>query len=183
MISEENRIERAFSRRTLVIAVALAMSAYHLWTGYFGAAIPEVHYPIHLLFVLAIVFLNTYRRDASRIGQILGAIYDAVLLAIAAACTGYLFLNAEYLTTRMALFDPVTTVEYVLPERTHVTIEVFNILGQKVRTLVDREEPAGPHSIVWDGTDASGNSVATGLYLYRVQTPDHAETRKMLLLK
>jgi hypothetical protein len=80
-------------------------------------------------------------------------------------------------------FNPVTAVEYVLPERTHVTIEIFNVLGQKVRTLVDREEPAGPHSVVWDGTDANGNSVASGLYLYRVQTADQVETKKMLLLK
>jgi uncharacterized membrane protein YbhN (UPF0104 family) len=59
MISDENRIEHIVSRRTVVVLVALAMSAYHLWTGYFGAAIPEVHYPIHLLFVLTIVFANS----------------------------------------------------------------------------------------------------------------------------
>jgi TRAP transporter 4TM/12TM fusion protein len=114
MISDENRIEHIVSRRTVVVLVALAMSAYHLWTGYFGAAIPEVHYPIHLLFVLTIVFANSDRTNRSPNAKLFGAIYDAVLIAIAVTCTGYLFLNAEYLTTRMSLFDPVTTVEYVL---------------------------------------------------------------------
>jgi hypothetical protein len=80
-------------------------------------------------------------------------------------------------------FNPTTTIRYALPERSRVTIEVLNILGQKVRTLVDREAPAGYYTTTWEGTDASGRSVATGVYLYRFRAGDHAETRKMLLLK
>lgn len=80
-------------------------------------------------------------------------------------------------------FNPATVIEYSLPERSHVVIEVFNVLGQKVRTLVDRDDPAGSYTTAWDGTDASGKAVATGVYLYRFQTDRHAITRKMLLLK
>ncbi|HUV29634.1 MAG TPA: T9SS type A sorting domain-containing protein [Acidobacteriota bacterium] len=80
-------------------------------------------------------------------------------------------------------FNPATTIEYSLRKRGHVTIDVFNVLGQKVRTLVNREEPAGSYTITWNGTDTNGKSVATGLYFYRFQAGDHVETKKMLLLK
>lgn len=80
-------------------------------------------------------------------------------------------------------FNPATNINYSLPEWSHVTIEVFNVLGQKVRSLVDREEAAGSYTVIWDGTDAFGKSVTTGVYLYRFQAGDHIETKKMLLLK
>jgi len=80
-------------------------------------------------------------------------------------------------------FNPVTTIEYSLPDYSHVTIEVYNILGQKVQTLLDRDQALGPYTITWDGTDANSRPVATGAYLYRFQAGDHVETRKMLLLK
>jgi len=80
-------------------------------------------------------------------------------------------------------FNPVTTIEYSLPRRSSVKIDVFNLLGQKVRTLVDREESAGSYTIEWDGTNTSGQSVSTGVYFYRFQADDHVETKKMLLLK
>ncbi|MFC1475223.1 FlgD immunoglobulin-like domain containing protein [Candidatus Zixiibacteriota bacterium] len=80
-------------------------------------------------------------------------------------------------------FNPVTIIKYELPVQSDVTIELFNVLGQKVRTLVNRKEPAGTYTIFWDGTDASGNPVATGLYLYRITAGSFEETRKMLLLK
>jgi len=80
-------------------------------------------------------------------------------------------------------FNPVTTIEYSLPRRSSVKIDVFNLLGQKVRTLVDREESAGTYSIAWDGTSSTGETVSTGVYFYRFQTDDHVETKKMLLLK
>ena len=80
-------------------------------------------------------------------------------------------------------FNPVTTIEYGLPERSHVRIDVYNVLGQKVRTLVDRVTPAGSYTVSWDGTNSSGSPVATGVYLYRFQAAEHVETKKMLLLK
>jgi hypothetical protein len=80
-------------------------------------------------------------------------------------------------------FNPITTIKYSLPNRSHVTIEVYNALGQKVRTLVNREESAGSYTITWDGTNASGKSVSTGVYLYRFQAGNHIESKKMLLLR
>ncbi len=114
MISPENRIDSLFSRQTVTVLLAVGMSAYHLWTGFFGAGIPEVHYPIHLLFVLAIVFASTQRRTGSRWLLGLGGLADMVLIGLAVASTLYLFLNAEYLTQRMALFTRVTPLEFAM---------------------------------------------------------------------
>jgi hypothetical protein len=80
-------------------------------------------------------------------------------------------------------FNPSTRIEYSLPERSHVTISVYNVLGQLVCTLVDREQSAGWYEAIWDGTTASGEPVASGVYLYRFQAGDHVQTKKMLLLK
>lgn len=80
-------------------------------------------------------------------------------------------------------FNPATTIEYSLPEHGHVTIEVFNLLGQKVRTLVDEPKAAGCYQVEWNGQDDAGRTVSTGIYLYRICAGDHRETKKMALVK
>jgi len=80
-------------------------------------------------------------------------------------------------------FNPTTTIEYSVPTRSHVTVEILNLLGQRVRTLIDEMKSAGNYRTEWDGTDAYGKSVSTGVYLYRFRAGDHEETKKMLLIK
>lgn len=80
-------------------------------------------------------------------------------------------------------FNPVTTIRYQLPEDVHVTIGVYNILGQRVRTLVNEEQAPGYYSVIWDGTNQSGMSVSSGMYLYRIQAGGYNEVRKMLFMK
>ena len=79
-------------------------------------------------------------------------------------------------------FNPSTIIPYQLPASTHVRLEVFNVLGQHVATLVDREQPAGRHTATWHGTDAAGRTVAAGLYLYRIRGTGPSETRRMVLV-
>ena len=79
-------------------------------------------------------------------------------------------------------FNPSTIIPYQLPALTHVRLEVFNVLGQHVATLVDREQPAGRHTATWYGTDAAGRAVAAGLYLYRISGTGPSETRRMVLV-
>jgi flagellar hook assembly protein FlgD len=64
-----------------------------------------------------------------------------------------------------------------------VTIEIFNVLGQKVRTLVNEMKSAGSYRTEWDGNDDAGKQVSTGVYLYRFSAGDVVQTKKMVLLK
>ena len=81
-------------------------------------------------------------------------------------------------------FNPETTIRFDLPERMNVTVQVYNILGELVKTLVDNTQmPAGYHSIRWNGTNQMGMSVASGIYLYHVEAGTHQSTHRMVLLK
>lgn len=80
-------------------------------------------------------------------------------------------------------FNPSTVINFTLPENVVVTIEIFNVLGQKVITLVDRDFHSGEHQIVWPGTDQTGRSVSSGIYFYRIVAGDNIATKKMMLLK
>lgn len=80
-------------------------------------------------------------------------------------------------------FNPVTTIGFALPRRAHVEITVYNILGQRVTSLVDEERPAGEYSAVWKGTDSRDRAVSTGVYFYRIKADDFVGTKKMLLLR
>lgn len=80
-------------------------------------------------------------------------------------------------------FNPVTTISYSVARKTNVNISVFNILGQKVATLVDGEVAAGPQEARWEGVDDNGSNVASGIYFYKMITDDFIETRKMALMR
>ena len=79
-------------------------------------------------------------------------------------------------------FNPSTIIPYQLPVSTRVRLEVFNVLGQRLATLVDAEQPAGFHTATWNGTDAAGRGVAAGLYLYRLVGDGMRLTQSMVLL-
>jgi len=80
-------------------------------------------------------------------------------------------------------FNPATVIEFVVPARNNVSLEIYDILGRKVNTLVDGIKPAGRYSVKWEGTDNSGRPVSSGIYLYRLKTGDHTEFKKMILAK
>lgn len=95
-------------------------------------------------------------------------------------------------------FNPSTTIRFTLPQQAKVKLEIFNILGQRVRTLVDEKKLSGNYRVTWDGRNSSGQQVASGVYLYRLSSSPlqkeskhgsgglrrgHVKTRKMLYLK
>jgi hypothetical protein len=80
-------------------------------------------------------------------------------------------------------FNPSTSIEFSLAQRSEVTISIYNVLGQKVRTLLNEPRPAGSYTVERNATDESGETVASGVYLYRLQTEELDQTKKMLLLK
>jgi len=80
-------------------------------------------------------------------------------------------------------FNPTTLIEFDLPRRSYVRIDIYDIIGRRVRTLGDSEFAAGLHQVEWCGDDYSGKRVAGGVYFYRLTTAEGTETRKMMLLK
>jgi hypothetical protein len=80
-------------------------------------------------------------------------------------------------------FNPVTTIRYSLDKPAPVTVDIFNALGQRVRTFNEGNRPAGWHHVVWDGRDASGNNVASGMYLYVLKAGSKRFSKKMTLVK
>jgi len=80
-------------------------------------------------------------------------------------------------------FNPETTISFGLTEAGYTTLNIYNIAGQKIATLVQDELSAGTHSITWDGTTSNGANVASGMYFYRLQSGDYSITNKMVLMK
>jgi len=80
-------------------------------------------------------------------------------------------------------FNPSTTIAYTLPASRHVTVGVYRVDGRLVASLVDGRQPAGLQTVVWNGRDADGRTVASGTYFYRVVAGNDSETGRMLLVK
>lgn len=80
-------------------------------------------------------------------------------------------------------FNPSTHIRFRLPADARVTLEVFNLLGQKVRRLADGQHPAGEHTVIWDGRSDAGVPAASGIYFYRLRAGEFVQTRRMLLLR
>ena len=80
-------------------------------------------------------------------------------------------------------FNPITEIQFDIPEATVVNISIFNLMGQKVKTLTNEQTLPGYHVVKWDGTNDKGMSVSTGMYFYTLQTGTHSAMRKMLFLK
>ena len=80
-------------------------------------------------------------------------------------------------------FNPTTTIAYELPEPAQVTLTVYNVRGQLVRTLVNERQGAGPWTTAWNGTNQMGQAVGSGVYIYRLTAGDLQRSRKLVLLK
>ncbi len=80
-------------------------------------------------------------------------------------------------------FNPSTEIRFALPTNSAVTLEIFNVLGQKVKTLANGPMNAGYQSIIWNGTDETGSGVASGMYFYKLNAGGKTFTKKMMMLK
>jgi len=80
-------------------------------------------------------------------------------------------------------FNPNTTIRYTLTKQGKVTLEIFNLAGQRVKVLANEEQAAGEHTLRWNGTDGKGKVQPSGIYFYRLKGKDFSETKKMVFLK
>lgn len=80
-------------------------------------------------------------------------------------------------------FNPETNIRYQIPKNSHVTLKVFNLLGQTVRTLVDAQQAANSYEVAWDGKNGEGVPQPSGIYIFQLKAGKNVQTRKMLFIK
>jgi hypothetical protein len=80
-------------------------------------------------------------------------------------------------------FNPITSIKYDLPADAHTVMEIFDITGRHVKTLVDENQTAGFKTVRWDATNGNGNNVSAGMYIYQIKSGLFNESKKMVLLK
>ena len=188
-----------FSKLKLLFPLALCLFLTEGLLGEEGKA-PTANYNISWWVVNAGGVMNssstTYRGYGGAGQTFAGCSYDSeTRLYSGFFYPGILFtevrqLPGSYAPTRFQLsqnypnpFNPLTSIEYSIPKSTHVTIEIYNILGQKVDVLVDQDQEVGSYRADWDGKDGQGNRLATGAYFYQIRADEFVESKKMLMLK
>ena len=80
-------------------------------------------------------------------------------------------------------FNPSTKIQFAVPHEQNISLVIYNILGQRIRTLVQGVHTAGQYTVIWDGKDETGHTVESGVYIYRLETGSIALVKKMLMLK
>ena len=80
-------------------------------------------------------------------------------------------------------FNPTTSITFDLSTESPVKLEIYDIAGHKIITLINEQRQAGTYQVIWNGQDNLGNSVASGLYVYRIQAGTFVQFKKMLFLK
>ena len=80
-------------------------------------------------------------------------------------------------------FNPITNIQYDLPAAINVKIDIYDIRGRKVKSLLNQHQEAGFKSIQWNALNDLGERLGSGMYFYRIETSDFNKTKKMILLK
>jgi len=122
--------------------------------------------------------------------------YDSTAYALVLGVCNYIGLDLSQIENEASMpgsyyllqnypnpFNPITTLHYDLPENSFVNITIYDMLGRKVKTLINETQDAGYRSIIWDATDNNGEPVSAGIYLYQIQAGEYMQTKKMVLLK
>ena len=111
---------------------------------------------------------------------------DRIVTSVGAETTSQIPDRFALLQNYPNPFNPTTTINYAIPQshaNKNVRLEVYNLLGQRIRTLVNEKRTAGYHSIQWDGKNDFGVQVSSGLFLYQLAAGSFVEAKKMLLLR
>ena len=99
-------------------------------------------------------------------------------------------IEADFITFETKLlnnypnpFNPETVISYSLAVASILQIDIYNLKGQRVKTLINEYKPAGEYSVVWNGRDDNGQSVGSGIYFYKMETEDYSAVKRMVLMK
>ncbi len=115
----------------------------------------------------------------SDLGETADSIYAGAGLEMTDAADGMFSVSQNYPNP----FNPTTSFSMNLPRTAHLSFVIYNVAGQRVRTILDAHVPAGLVTLTWDGTDENGIPVSSGVYLYRVIAGNNVVTKKMMLLR
>lgn len=107
----------------------------------------------------------------------------AVIMAVNNFRATEMPVEYELLQNHPNPFNPETTIKFKLPNSTFVKIDIYNQLGQKVRTLLSQRKNAGIHEVIWNGYDDHGKQVGSGIYLYKMQADQFCTIKKMMLVR
>lgn len=115
MVPKSLKTSKYFSMSILIAIIAISMSLYHLYTGFVGQPIPEIHRPTHLLFGLIVLFLvNPSTKTSHNWKKYIGIFWDIFIIGVTLASCLYLIINAEYLQERMVYVYPLTPLQMIL---------------------------------------------------------------------
>jgi flagellar hook assembly protein FlgD len=112
-----------------------------------------------------------------------GAVSMAAGTTVNAAAAIEIPVRYELHPNRPNPFNPTTLIAYDLPRAADVRLVIYDVQGRRVAELVNGAKPAGRHETTWNGRNASGEPVASGVYFYRLIAGDFVQTKKMVLLK
>ncbi|MBN1349250.1 T9SS type A sorting domain-containing protein, partial [candidate division KSB1 bacterium] len=127
--------------------------------------------------------------DADGVAELLVTTYDGKLHCFASTGTGvsgidqqspYQFKLAQNYPNP---FNAATRIHFQLPNADNVTLKIYNVQGQLVRTLIDKNMPAGAHQVRWDGKDHSNHSISTGVYIFTLRSGEYISSKKMALIQ
>ena len=163
-------------------AASPASSNYTLRSHVIGAAGPPVASANHLLH--ATVGQPTPPAVASADGKTIYAGYwPQVRPPVATSAPEPVAYQNELFQNHPNPFNPTTTVEYAVAHTGPVDINIYNVRGQRVKTLVSEVKPPGRYHVQWNGLNDAGTQVASGVYFYRLTTGSYSDVKKLVLLK
>jgi len=170
------------------------MSADYNQVGYLNHNVQELEYSweigafsynfrLYKGFGIGFYLQNVFGGETARLieAQINGQVYRAAPTSVSPISDRNvaLFLAQNYPNP----FNPTTQIDYTLSEATSVSLKIYNLIGQEVRTLVNTNQPEGSQSVEWDGRDNNGNALTSGIYIYRLKAGASIQTKHMTLMK
>jgi hypothetical protein len=151
-----------------------------------GALGDQESHEIEVAFDTADMELGTYTANVI----IQHSAGDDIIIPVTLSIVNYIDSNIVEIPAMTKLegnypnpFNPTTTIKFATKESGHVAIDIYNVKGQKVKTLVDEQMDAGYHGIVWNGKDDNGRNVASGIYFSNMRSGKYTATRKLILMK